>query len=107
MSSNAILASEIELSPDMADFTGLGSRCTFGDACTWLNEYVDKNNLANGQLPLLGGSYPGPLITCDDCLNYLFIPHLGKTNIAIENPITYSQFKALCLYHMTFVHKDG
>jgi hypothetical protein len=97
---------DVELSEDMADFTGLEQRSVFGDVCVWLNTYVTTNRLSSGPLPLLGGRYPGPMIKFDECLAYLFKPHLLGMGIQEEKEVTYSQFKGLCLKHIKFVDHE-
>lgn len=98
--------SQVELSPDLGEFSGLGPSSTFGEVCLWLNTYVDRNGLANGQLPLLGGEYPGPLVKFDECLAYLFKPYLADMRIKEGKPVRYSQFKALCLNHVRFIRDE-
>lgn len=96
---------EVELSADLADFTGLETSSTFGEVSLWLNSYVEQHSLANGPLPLLGGKYPGPLIKFDDCLNYLFKPYFDEMGIRGDT-VEYSKFKGLCLKHMKPIPQD-
>jgi len=87
------------LSSDLADFTGLGAISTIGDVAEWMNNYMIRNNLFNGE-DQPGTRYPGPDIKLDENLNYLFGPYLQDMKIKEGVPIRYSQFKALCLKHM-------
>jgi hypothetical protein len=102
--SNPVLDMEVVLTADMADFTGLGtSTLTLREVCLWLNSYVDAHGLTNGDLPLLGGKYPGPQIKFDECLNYLFGPYFSECGVKEGEAVEYSVFKSLCLKHMRFV----
>ena len=95
-----LLQSLMHLSEDFADFMELPAVSTLKNASLAINTYIDKCGLAEGPLPLLGGTYPGPLIHLDMNLTYLFRDDMEELGVNKDRPIAYSKFKALCLKHM-------